>query len=126
MEKQAYSKAEVLAAGDTFPDRGLECPKCKVIIPQFAELSAEDEQRILKLIRDGSDLNAMHELRTVTGCSLRWAKIWTIHEGKPSPPDQNTSCPYCGEPLRATSAKQCRFCRRDWHDPEKLNWLDGR
>lgn len=26
-------------------------------------------------------------------------------------------CPYCGRPLRTTLSKQCRFCRRDWHDP---------
>ena len=30
---------------------------------------------------------------------------------QPGPP-----CPYCGEPLRTPRAKQCRKCRRDWHD----------
>ena len=120
MERESYSKAEVLAAGDAFPDRGLECPKCKVRIPQFEDLSAEDEQRILMLIRNGDDLNAMYELRAATGCSLGWAKIWAIHEGKPNPLDPVSPCPYCGEPLRTSSAKQCRFCRRDWHDPDRI------
>jgi hypothetical protein len=35
-------------------------------------------------------------------------------------------CPYCGSPLRSGTAKQCRFCRRDWHDPGQLRWLGGR
>jgi hypothetical protein len=33
---------------------------------------------------------------------------------KPDP----VPCPYCGEPLRTPKAKQCRFCKMDWHDPE--------
>jgi hypothetical protein len=24
-------------------------------------------------------------------------------------------CPHCGKPLRTPTAKQCRFCGRDWH-----------
>lgn len=71
METQAYSQAEARAAGDSFPDRALECPKSKVRIPQFEGLSAEGEQRIPKLIPDGRHLNAMYELRAVTGCKGR-------------------------------------------------------
>jgi hypothetical protein len=26
-------------------------------------------------------------------------------------------CPYCGQPLRTAIARQCRFCKMDWHDP---------
>jgi hypothetical protein len=36
-------------------------------------------------------------------------------EKAPGPP-----CPYCGEPLRTPRARQCRFCGRDWHDPEHV------
>lgn len=35
-------------------------------------------------------------------------------------PQEPTPCPYCGEPLRTPKAKQCRFCRMDWHDPENV------
>lgn len=34
-------------------------------------------------------------------------------------------CPYCGQALRTVKAKQCRFCKRDWHDPENVKRLDG-
>ena len=41
---------------------------------------------------------------------------------KISPPEEPATapCPYCGQPLRTPSAKQCRFCRRDWHDPDNV------
>ncbi|HXV81623.1 MAG TPA: hypothetical protein VEG60_17220 [Candidatus Binatia bacterium] len=41
---------------------------------------------------------------------------------KISPPEEPATapCPYCGQPLRTSSAKQCRFCGRDWHDPENV------
>ncbi len=41
---------------------------------------------------------------------------------KISPPEEPVTapCPYCGQPLRTSSAKQCRFCRRDWHDPDNV------
>jgi hypothetical protein len=32
-------------------------------------------------------------------------------------------CPYCGAPLRTQLAKQCRKCRKDWHDPENIVML---
>jgi hypothetical protein len=38
-------------------------------------------------------------------------------------PMSAASCPYCGEALRTSLAKQCRFCKRDWHDPMKLSVL---
>jgi hypothetical protein len=31
-----------------------------------------------------------------------------------------TPCPNCGATLRTRNAKQCRKCRRDWHDPENV------
>jgi hypothetical protein len=35
-------------------------------------------------------------------------------------PRNITPCPYCGEPLRTAAAKQCRHCKMDWHDPERI------
>lgn len=32
-------------------------------------------------------------------------------------------CPYCGKPLRTSVAKQCRYCRKDWHDPGNVGML---
>jgi hypothetical protein len=32
-------------------------------------------------------------------------------------------CPYCGSMLRNFQAKQCRYCKRDWHDPQIIRWL---
>lgn len=117
MEEEAYSREEVIAAGDSFPERGLVCHRCETKIPQFRELSAHDEIRVRLLIRNGRHLMAMEELKAATGCSLRWAKIWVVHEGIPKPLENEvTPCPYCGMPLRTSLAKQCRHCFRQWHD----------
>ena len=41
-----------------------------------------------------------------------------------SPVNRATApCPYCGQPLRTALARQCRPCRRDWHNPEQIRWL---
>ncbi|MDQ3816425.1 MAG: hypothetical protein M3362_01890 [Acidobacteriota bacterium] len=102
------------------PERGASCHECGTKIPTFAELAESDEQRIRQLIREGRSMMAMEELRVATGCSLPWAKLWVQHEGSPKPAKEPTPCPYCGEPLRTSLAKQCRYCRRDWHDPENV------
>jgi HEAT repeat protein len=31
--------------------------------------------------------------------------------------EETAPCPYCGQPLRTSIAKQCRHCLMDWHDP---------
>jgi hypothetical protein len=38
-------------------------------------------------------------------------------------PFPQPACPYCGMLLRGFHAKQCRHCKRDWHDPENLRQL---
>jgi hypothetical protein len=127
MENEAYSKAEVRAAEAGFPDRGPICDHCKTRIPQFSDLSEQDEMRVRQLIRDGRPVMAIEELRVATGCSIQWAKIWVTHRGSPRPSEEDTApCPYCGKPLRTSMARQCRFRRRDWHDPNNPGWLGGK
>lgn len=40
---------------------------------------------------------------------LRIHKMWRSHRSL------SARCPYCGEFLRSPAAKQCRYCKRDWH-----------
>lgn len=115
MDDIPYSRGEVLAAGEGAPERGLLCQHCKTRIPQFADLSEADTQKLLLLISQNCQGKAMLELRSATGCSAYWAKIWVLHGGQPRPPGEDTPCPHCGKPLRTPLAKQCRFCHRDWH-----------
>jgi hypothetical protein len=121
MSEEPYTREELLAAGDSFPERGLFCPRCRTVIPQFKDLSEHDESHIRQMIREDRRMMAIAELRDATGCPLRWAKIWVYHEGRPKPLENETApCPYCGMPLRTSLAKQCRHCRRDWHDAENV------
>jgi hypothetical protein len=116
MSEEPYTREEVLAAEDSFPERGLLCHRCKTVIPQFKDLSEHAESRIRQMIRENRHMMAIAELRDATGCPLRWAKIWVYHEGRPKPFENETApCPYCGKPLRTSLAKQCRYCGRDWH-----------
>ena len=81
----------MLAAGDSFPERGLLCDRCKTKIPQFKDLSGRDESRIRQMIRQNRRMMAIAELRDATGCPLRWAKIWVYHEGRPKPLENETT-----------------------------------
>lgn len=49
-DQSPYIRAELESRPDTFPERGHLCPRCKVLIPQFAELSDSDASRIKLLI----------------------------------------------------------------------------
>ena len=111
-----YTREEVIAARGTAPTRGLWCKKCSVWIPQFADLSEDDERRVRRA--SGRSLAAL-ELVAATGCDLSWAKVWINHWGRPDV-FYNTLCPYCGEEVRSSEAKQCRHCKRDWHDPDNV------
>ena len=118
MSNDSYTRSEVLAAGGELPERGPLCHECDVRIPQFAELGEAAERRIRRLIREQRPVMAISELRSATGCSISWAKLWVQHEGRAKPHREPAPCPYCGEPLRTPLASQCRFCLRDWHDSE--------
>jgi len=107
-----YSREEIKELGHESPKRGLLCPKCGARIPQFRDLSDSDRIGIRQLIANNQKMLAMRDIRTATGCSSGWAKLWVIHQ------EATVPCPYCGEPLRTSMAKQCRFCGRDWHDQQ--------
>ena len=79
----SYSRAEVLALGKAFPTRGELCHHCGLRIPAFAELSNASQRRIRALVRETRPIMAVQELRALTGCSLRWAKLWVQHAGRP-------------------------------------------
>ena len=68
----AYTKDELIRlATDDLPTRGETCPKCGVVIPQFADLSEKDEARLRHLICEGRKMMAMHELRSVLTVASR-------------------------------------------------------
>ena len=121
MTDQKYARQELEKFGDGFPDKGKFCKKCKTFIPQFVELSEQDERRLRNLSSSQPNL-AIQELKFFTDCSERFAKIWVLHKGNPEI-IFNFPCPYCAEQLRTSEAKQCRFCKRDWHDENELKWL---
>ena len=85
MDGPAYTRAEALASEGGFPDRGPLCERCRTRIPQFAELTTRDRERVLALIRNKQFTLAMRELGAATGCNRRWAKIWVLHSGRPHP-----------------------------------------
>lgn len=112
-----YSRDEVERLGREMPTRGMKCPRCGVHIPEFEELS-EDKVAALKALAHAKPIEALKELRRLTGCSLLWAKVWAHHAGEPAFPFK--PCPYCGQALRSDDAKQCLVCGMDWHRPERL------
>ncbi|MCP4104012.1 MAG: hypothetical protein GY749_00505 [Desulfobacteraceae bacterium] len=119
-----FTYEDIIQEKDGFPSRGIYCPKCKVNIPVFAELSKEDEAEIRKNGK-GNVIETIRLIREKTGCGLRWAKIWAIH---PDGPQEigfqgNGKCPYCGGRLRTEKAKQCPHCLISWHDPNNIKKL---
>jgi hypothetical protein len=115
MDGPAYTRAEVLASDGGFQNRGPLCERCRTRIPQFAELTTRDRERVLELIRDKQFNLAMRELGAATGCNERWAKIWVLHSGRPHPRFDGPPCPHCGKSLASSQAKQCLYCHADWH-----------
>ncbi len=115
-----FTRDEVVAEGSSWPSRGILCPSCKTHIPVFAELSEEQANQVRHLVRSGRQIDAIRELREITGCSLGWAKIWIHHPDGPH--DKRFrgegKCPYCGGRLRTERAKQCPHCLMSWHDPQ--------
>jgi hypothetical protein len=99
----------------------------------YEGLSKADEEHILQLISEGKTITAIQELKAITSWPLKESKDWVDGAGiplvvqrqlaSPAVNSREVPCPYCGLSLRTPRAKQCRHCRRDWHDPENLRWL---
>ena len=99
----SYTKEELcLLRPDEWPQRGPLCERCRTHIPLFADLSAAQECSLRQLAEKGS-AEAIEELMRLTGCSLRWAKIWVLHPDGPKPKyaTRGPPCRCCGEPLRS-------------------------
>ena len=111
-----YSRLELAQIRDELPRRGRLCEVCGCRIPIFEDLDPEIEVRVRDLIDSNQRIEAISVLRQAVGSSLAWAKLWVAHRGVPQgevPPA--TPCPHCGQPLRTPRARQCRYCRRQWH-----------
>jgi hypothetical protein len=112
----SYSREELLEAADgRWPERGLRCDSCGVLVPHFPELKDSDRARIIALVNGKHHMLAEAELRACTGAPPRFAKIWVLHAGRPNPRFPGPPCPHCGKPLASSRAKQCLHCHADWH-----------
>ena len=118
IDETPYTSAELKGALPQWPERGVICPKCGTVIPQFAALTEEESARLRSLIVRGQKLMAMRELEFLTGAPTRWAKIWVLHSGRADAVDSTAPCPFCGRPLKTARARQCAHCLMDWHDPK--------
>jgi hypothetical protein len=67
MEKNSYTRAEVLAARHKLPDQGLHCELCGRTIPVFADLAGADEERVRQNIYEGRKITAIGELARSDG-----------------------------------------------------------
>lgn len=116
MPQQPYTRDEIEAAGNSKPDRGVFCHRCKTHIPAFAELSPQEAADLRRL----PGIESIKALRDKTGCSLVWAKIWLQHPNGPhDAKPARVPCPYCLLPLNP-GAKQCPLCKMDWHNPDEI------
>lgn len=102
-----------------------KCVCCGNEVPVFdPRVSPELAQKAHELLKIGQYITAVKEVRFHTGMDLRDAKYWVDHCGQLAGRAEVTgSCPYCGLELRTEMAKQCRHCKRDWHDSENVKFL---
>ena len=108
-------------------DNGSRCVCCGTRIPVCdPRVPNKVAERIKDIIKTGYTITAIKELRAATGLGLRDAKYWIDHCGiSPGRAVITGPCPYCGEQLRTNKAKQCRHCKRDWHDPDSIQFMAG-
>ena len=61
------------------PNRGQYCPKCKCLIPEFADIPPDMAAKL----RQMHAALAFLAIRELTGCPLDWAKTWRGHPNGP-------------------------------------------
>ena len=88
----------------------------------FEKLSSENQKKIKSMVLEQS-IQAILELKSLTGYSLDDGKIFVNKIREEAYYESLPPCPYCGQKLRTREAKQCRYCLRDWHDVNELKWL---
>lgn len=98
------------------------CACCGIDIPfDDPRVTTEMAEQMRPLIRGGNTITAITELKRLANLSLRDAKYWVDHCGEINVPGlRRGPCPFCGEELRTKDARQCRHCKRDWHDPDNV------
>jgi hypothetical protein len=118
-----YSFEEASSFGDGFPDRGIKCFKCNTLIPQLLNMDATRIENWRSILKTKGYIEADDYLISITGCNQRWAKIWRLHPCGPKTKteyeakfDLDTTCPFCGKPLRTKKSKQCPHCFKSWHN----------
>lgn len=119
---ESYTNTELRSIPpEAMPTRGTLCEKCRTVIPEFADLTTA-QREALREMASRSKLDAIKELRHLTGCGLSWAKIWVSHPNGPQTKhgEVGPPCSHCGTPLRTHEAKQCLACGMDWHDPNNI------
>ena len=121
MDSKPYTFEEAYKFGNGFPDRGMRCYKCNALIPQFSNFGKREKYNWNKIRTTQGDEAANDYIMSITGCNLRWAKIWRIHPNGPAAKtyneakfDKSTSCPFCEKALRTKEAKQCPHCFKSW------------
>jgi hypothetical protein len=121
---EPYSRSEIEAifAKNPYakPERGEYCPRCGCHIPEYSDLSKAVESNLRERLAEGTSVSVIsNEFQEITGCPLRWFKIWLIHPDGPQPLGwsrlSSKPCPYCGKLLRTVQAQQCFNCGADWH-----------
>ena len=98
------------------------CECCNQIIPKFETLTKEKEEIVRQAYRDEGPISAINTLREITNSGLKESKIWVDHCGE-YVHRKTTPCLVCNEHLRTEKAKQCRHCKRDWHDENNITFL---
>ena len=119
MKKPSRSRNEHGEINKGSSKKGEFCRKCKTFVPKFEQLSENEENKLRKMSVE-YPVQTMLELKEITGCSLGSAKTWVHHKREAEIAEP---CPFCGKTLRTPAAKQCRFCKRDWHDEDNIKWL---